>query len=258
MVLLSGFNLLVEPKIEHSLIYYPIKEIAETPASIGIQYEDITFKTPDGKNIYGWFMDNGDSEKVILYFHGNSGNISDNLAPVKTLNKLPADVLIIDYHGYGSSEGQPSEQNLYMDAKSAYAFLIDQKIYKPEQIYAYGYSLGGPVAAYLASTEKVGGLILEATFTSTKDFAYLKMPLYRPFLWMMKEDFNALEKMDKIHAPLLIIHRKTDQSVPYTMAEQLYAKAKEPKTLLLLEEGGHNDWIESKELLEGIRRFLKQ
>jgi fermentation-respiration switch protein FrsA (DUF1100 family) len=171
---------------------------------------------------------------------------------------LPADIFIIDYQGYGQSQGSPSRDNCYADARAAYQYLIQKKNYSSAQIYSYGYSLGGPIAADLATKEKVTGVILEATFTSTKDIANLSMPLYKPFLWMMKQDFNTLENIDKINAPLLIIHRKADESVPYGMAEELYAKAKEPKKILLHEEGGHNDWVASGEYINALKEFLIQ
>ena len=257
LAVLLVLNLAIVPLIEPSLIYFPMAEIERTPHSIGLEYEDIYLETADNKKINGWFIENKASNKVILHFHGNGGNLSHRVSLIKLLHHLPVNVFVIDYHGYGRSEGTPSEQNLYLDAKAAYDFLIKQKKFSPAHILVMGSSLGGAVAAHLAAQEEVGGLILQRAFTSARAMASRMNPLYqRPIVWI-RSDFNTLEKIDKILAPKLIVHSKEDEMVPYTMAVALYKNAAEPKKLVLLEKGKHNDLMTAPEYINNLRKILK-
>jgi fermentation-respiration switch protein FrsA (DUF1100 family) len=250
-------NLFVVPLIEPGMIYFPVKELDRDPASLGLEYEDLFVKTGDGKKINGWFIKNRSSEKVILLFHGNGGNISHRLPLLRLLHGLPASVFIIDYHGYGSSQGRPSEQNLYLDARAAYAYLRKQKKYPASSIILYGSSLGGAVAVDLAAQEKVGGIVLEGAFTSAREMARCISFFYRrPFVWI-RSRFDSLEKIDSIKAPLLIIHSKEDEMIPYRMALALYERASEPKKLLLLERGSHNDFIMTAEYIKSLKKAVK-
>lgn len=250
-------NLFLVPLIEPGMIYFPMKELEGNPSSVGLKYEDIYLKTSDGVLIHGWFIENPLSQKVVLVFHGNGGNISHRLDLVKLLHTLPADVFIIDYHGYGKSGGKPSEKNLYLDAEAAYDHLIDQKKYKSQQIVVLGSSLGGAVATELAVREKIGALILRKTFTSAQEMAVRMNPLYRrPIIWI-RSDFDNLKKIQEVAVPVLIIHSKDDELIPYQMAVVLYEKANLPKQLLLLEGFRHNDFISSPEYVDSLRMMVK-
>ena len=251
-----AINLLLLPVLEPQMIYFPMKEIESTPGKVGIKYEEVWLRTEDGTKINGWFVPNKNSRKVILFFHGNGGNISHRLDKIGFFCALPANVFIIDYHGYGRSEGSPSEENLYRDAEAAYQYLISEKKFSPQQIVVYGSSLGGVVAVDLAVKEEIGALILQSTFTSAKDMAVRMNPLYRrPITWI-RSDFDALGKIGKIKAPLLIIHSKQDEMIPYRMSLALFERASEPKGLLLLERGGHNDFIVTPEYLKSLRDII--
>jgi len=248
-------NLFIVPLIEPGMIYFPTKEIGMDPASVGLKYEDVYFKTSDGIKINGWLVKNNRSKKVILFFHGNGGNISHRMDLIKLLHALPASVFIIDYHGYGRSEGKPSEKNLYLDAKAAYDYLIKEKKYRPSQIVVMGSSLGGAVATELAVRERVGALILKSSFTSAKEMAVRMNPLYRiPIVWI-RSDFDNLKKIGKVEVPVLIIHSKKDEMIPYQMSVALYEKANQPKRLLLLEKYRHNDFIRAPEYIRSLRQW---
>ncbi|MEE8637669.1 MAG: alpha/beta hydrolase [Candidatus Margulisiibacteriota bacterium] len=250
-------NLFIVPLYEPSLIYFPAREIGRDPGSIGLAYEDVYIRTEDGVKINGWFVKNNDSNKVILLFHGNGGNISHRLPLIKLLYDLPANIFIIDYHGYGRSEGKPSEQNLYLDARASYDHLIDQKKYQPEQIIVMGSSLGGAVATELAVSRKIGGLVLLRSFTSVPAMAPRLNPLYRwPIIWP-RSKFDSLARISRIKAPLLIVHSKEDEMIPCRMSVSLYEKALQPKKLLLLEKGGHNDLYATPEYVRSLRKILK-
>lgn len=259
LVLLGGlivFNLFVEPPVEHSIIYFPTND--QYQENLSINHEDVFIKTADEKTIHAWFVKNENSDKVILYFHGNGGNITYRVPKIMILHEIPINVFIIDYHGYGKSEGQPSEENLYLDAQAAYNYLTKQKKYLPSQIIVMGSSLGGAVAVHLAAQEKVGGVVLESTFTSVEDMARRNSFLFaRPIIWI-RSDFNSLKKIGSIKAPLLIAHSKEDEMIPYEMSQALYEKAAEPKKLLLFEKGEHNDLLLlNQEYVNSLKQMVK-
>lgn len=255
---LLALNLFIVPLLEPSMIYFPVKGLVGDPGSIGLKFEDIYLKAADGVKLNAWYLDNKAAKKVILLLHGNGGNISHRLDMISVLHALPANVFIIDYHGYGNSEGEPNEQRLYLAAKAAYKYLVEQKKYQPDKIIVMGSSLGGAVAAYLAVEEEVGGLILQRTFTSAKDMAVLLNPLYRkPFVWL-RSSFDNLGLIKKVKAPKLIIHSKEDEVIPYTMSERLFARAEEPKELLLLDRGGHNDIYMTREYIDALQRMINR
>ncbi len=251
-----ALNLFLVPVLEPQMIYFPMKEIEATPGMFGLKFEEVWLKTEDGIKINGWLVPNINSRKVILFFHGNGGNIGHRLDKIRFFHALPASVFIIDYRGYGRSEGFPSEENLYRDAKAAYRYLINVKKFSPQQIVVYGSSLGGAVATELAAKEKVGALILQSTFTSARDMAVRMNPLYRrPIIWI-RSKFDAIVKIGKVKVPVLIIHSKQDEMIPYQMSLSLFERASEPKKLLLLEKGGHNDFFVTPEYLKSLRDII--
>lgn len=251
-----ALNLFIVPLLEPTLIFFPIKKMRSDPASVGLKYEDIYLTAKDGVKLNGWYLDNKATQKVILLFHGNGGNISHRLEILQVLYSLPADIFIIDYHGYGNSGGKPSEDKLHLDAKAAYNFLVLQKQYKPKDVIIMGSSLGGAIAIWLAVEEEASGLIIQKAFTSAADIAVKMNPLYRkPFVWLRSE-FNNLAEIRNVTEPKLIIHSKKDEIIPYEMSVKLFEAAKEPKELLLLEKGGHNDIYATLEYMRALRRMV--
>lgn len=249
-------NLFIEPVVESRSLYFPVRVLGGDPASMGLEYEDVYLTTADGVKINGWFVKNETSPKVILLFHGNGGNLSHRLDTIRLLHALPSNIFAIDYHGFGRSGGQPSEKNLYLDAEAAYRYLVEEKNYSPSNIIIMGSSLGGAVATYLAEREKIGGLVLLRAFTSAPAMAPRVNPLYRwPIIWP-RSRFDSLGRMSKIQVPLLIVHSRQDEMIPYQMAVALYERANQPKELLLLEKGGHNDPMAAPEYLKSLRRLL--
>jgi len=252
-----AFNLLIVPLLEPVIIYFPIKKMRPGPDSVGLKYEDIYLKAKDRVKLNGWYLDNQATDKVILLFHGNGGNISHRLEIMQILYSLPADVFIIDYHGYGNSGGRPSENNLYLDAEAAYDFLVQEKQYRPKEIVIMGSSLGGAVAIWLAAQEESAGLIIQKAFTSAADIAVTMNPLYRkPFVWL-RSKFNNLAEIQNVDEPKLIIHSKKDEIIPYEMSVKLYKAAGGAKELLLLDQGGHNDIYGTPEYMKALRQMMK-
>lgn len=240
--------------IERRALFSPSQIIEVTPIEIGLDFEEIFFKTKDGLRLNGWLIPSGDARFTLLFCHGNAGNISSRIDKIKFFNKLGLNIFIFDYRGYGISQGSPSEAGLYIDAQAAYEYLLSRKI-SFEKIVGYGESLGGAVVIELAKNNDIKALIVESTFSSAKDMSKQIYP-FIPF-WLFSSKLNSGDKIKLINAPKLIMHSKDDEIVPFCLADKLYRSASEPKFLLQL-HGNHNDcFFESEEIVrEEIINFL--
>jgi fermentation-respiration switch protein FrsA (DUF1100 family) len=241
--------------LEQKSLYYPFRDIDITPKEIGLDYEDVNIATDDGVNIHGWFIPARDSSVVLLFSHGNGGNISHRLEKLQLLHELNLDILIYDYRGYGMSKGNPSESGLYLDADAMYAYLLKEKGYGPEQIIAYGESLGGAVALELAGRHALKSIIIEGSFSSIKDIAKHYFPFIPSFI--LKTKFNSIRKIENITVPKLIMHSIDDEIIPFKYGVALFDAAAGPKKFIIL-KGGHNDsfLVSREEYVFEIRAFL--
>ncbi len=218
----------------------PGRELAATPERLGVAYQDVWLETGDGLAIHGWFVPATEARGTLLFFHGNAGNISHRLDSIRIFHELGLNVLIIDYRGYGQSEGSPSESGLYRDAEAAMAHLIRERETPIEDIILFGRSLGAAVAAQMAIRyQDVGGLILESAFTSVADMAAELYPIF-PARLLVRHRYDALETLQDVSSPVLVVHSPDDEIVPYAHGRRLYEAAPEPKWFLEL-RGGHND-----------------
>jgi len=247
------------PRIENFFIFYPEAELEAAPSAWGLDYEDIVFPTGGGKKLHGWFFPAPAQAPVILFCHGNAGNISHRLENIRLLVEQGFQVFIFDYQGYGKSQGSPSEGRLYEDGLAAYDFLTKDKGFPPERIVLFGRSLGAAVAVEIAVNRKVRAVILEGAFTSTKDMAKTLF-FFQVFAFAVPLHYNNLEKITRIPAPKLLIHGKEDAIVPFWMGRALYEKAKPPKAFLAVERAGHNDTylLGGKTYLETLSSFIQQ
>jgi hypothetical protein len=224
---------------EPDMIFLPHRQLEATPAQAGWAFEEVRLTTRDGVLIHGWWVPAPNATRTVLFFHGNAGNISHRLEKLGVLRELGANVLLLDYRGYGASTGKPSEAGLYRDADAAYAFLTGTKSVPAPTIVFYGESLGTGVAVELATRQAVGGVVLEAPFTSMADVGREFYP-FLPVRWLVRNKFENLAKIGRIHAPLLLLHSRQDEIFSFRHAERLLAAAQEPKRLVEL-SGGHND-----------------
>jgi len=225
---------------EPRMIYHPDRQMDSTPDQHGLPYEDVTLATSDGLHINGWFLPCGHPAKLtVLLLHGNAGNISHRFDKLAALRDLGVDTFIIDYRGYGRSEGKPDEPGTYLDARAAYDYLVTQRKVAPRSIVVYGESLGSAIAADLATKVDVGGLILEEAFTSIGDVGQKMFPFF-PVRWLVRNKYDTLGKMPRVHVPLLIFHSLDDELFSMRHARRLLAAANDPKQLVEL-RGAHND-----------------
>jgi fermentation-respiration switch protein FrsA (DUF1100 family) len=201
--------------------------------------KDVSFRSADGIKLHGWWIAAPEAKDSLatLHLHGNGGNITHRGLSARNIIKAGSSVLLLDYRGYGKSEGKPSEKGLYQDAEAAYDWIASQG-YRPEQIIIHGESLGTAVATYLATKRKCAGLILEAPFTSAKAVAGRVLPVIGQMLiW----GYNSKARMKDIHVPVLVIHGDRDEVIAYEFGQQIYAAANEPKTFWTIPGATHND-----------------
>ena len=241
--------------LEHRSLYFPFRAINATPEDIGLAYEDINIVTADGIRLSAWFIPSEESRAVLLFCHGNGGNISHRLEKISILNRLRLDILIFDYRGYGKSSGRPSEDGLYIDAEAVYDHMVNERSLPPKKIIGYGESLGSPVVIDLALKKKMAGIIIEEAFTSVRDMAKEHFPFMPAFL--LKSGYNSLGKIKNVQIPKLVLHSINDEIVPFKHGEMIFERASEPKGFIEL-RGGHNDaFIVSREIYSsGIDRFV--
>ena len=227
------------------------------PGTYGLKAEEVWLTTSDGVRVNGWFFPHAESSKVLLLFHGNAENIGTGLGRTKVLSALGLNIFAVDYRGYGKSEGSPDEAGVYRDADAAYRYLTGERGFRPKDVIIHGVSLGGAVAIDLASRVECGGLIAESTFTSARDMARLafRIPL---FAYVPKSQFKSITKIVRVRAPVLIIHGRRDDLIPFTMGEQLFRAAPSPKSLVPMDNAGHNDvlMVNRDEYLAYLREFM--
>ncbi|ACK72584.1 phospholipase/carboxylesterase [Gloeothece citriformis PCC 7424] len=231
------------------LIFHPSSTLDYTPADLGLIYEDvwISVLTWEGKRekMHGWWIPSKSSSKdVLLYLHGNGVNIGANLGPVEKFHQMGMDVLIIDYRGYGRSEGKfPSESEVYRDAQAAWDYLVLEREIAPENIFIFGHSLGGAVAIDLAVRKpNAAGVIVESSFTSMADVVD-HQGIYRflPAQLLLHQRFDTRSKLRLLRVPLLLIHGTEDRTIPPAMSQVLFDLADVPKQLCFIPLAGHNN-----------------
>jgi fermentation-respiration switch protein FrsA (DUF1100 family) len=241
---------------QDKLVYFPHNKVETTPTAISLQHEDITLTTNDGVQLNAWWIPHPDSRATLLFFHGNAGNISHRLNSIGIFHRLGLSVFIIDYRGYGNSTGTPSEQGTYIDAETAWNYLVNEKNIPPENIIIFGRSLGGAVATELAEKHTSAALIVESSFSSITDIGKHYYP-YLPTRLLARIKYPTINRIPNIKSPVLIIHSIEDDIIPYENGKLLYEAAKEPKSFLQI-NGDHNNgfMISGEKYINGIDSFI--
>lgn len=241
---------------EHNKVYRPIENFIAFPDNYNIEFEDINFSSRDKVLLNGWFI-KGVSKKVILFCHGNFGNISSRLDMIQELYLLGYNIFIFDYRGFGRSNGIPSEEGLYNDALGAYDYLKGRG-YNNSDIILFGRSLGGVVAIFLASLIKnFRGLMVDSSFSSLEDLSYDLLGFRLPG-FVISNRLESIKRIKDIGIPKLIIHSENDDLIPFHHGEKLFEMAIEPKKFLKI-KGFHNScFLDSKDIyMAGIKDFLE-
>jgi len=253
LALLNGLTFLAQP----GMIFFPYNVLDATPTDWGLDYQDVRLRTEDAVELHSWFIPRSGSRQVLLFFHGNAGNISHRGKSIAIFHRLGLNVFIIDYRGYGRSRGKASELGLYRDARAAWRYLTEERGLIPADIIVFGRSLGGVVAAKLAAQERPGALILESSFSSAKDIARETFPLLSRLV-VLRFDLDAAGYLRSARSPVLVLHSPDDEIIPYHLGRKLFAAAPDPKHFVQL-RGGHNEgFILSHPAYErAIEEFLR-
>ena len=220
-------------------MYRPVREALYDPGDIDLVFEKVSLKTADGTKISGWYIPCQEACQTVLFCHGNGGNMSHRLDTINLLNEMGVNCFLFDYRGYGNSQGKPSEKGTYMDADAAWDWLTMKKGIEPENIIIFGRSLGGCIAAYLASKTNPAALVLESAFTSYADIGMKCYP-YLPVRLFAAFEYDTIGYIEKVSCPVLIMHSKGDEIVPYEFGPMLYEAANEQKEFIEI-FGCHND-----------------
>ena len=201
--------------------------------------EDAWIEASDGVKLHGWWIGRPDAAVTTLHLHGNGGNITHRAAIAREIVRAGSSILLLDYRGYGRSEGRPSEAGLYRDSDAAYDYLIAKGV-RPDRLVIHGESLGSAVAVDLAVRKPSAGLVLEAPFTSARAVAARVLPGLGP--WLIG-GFDSKSKIQKVRVPLLLIHGDRDEVIDYELGRELFEAAPEPKRFWSVEGARHNDLL---------------
>ncbi|MGM0554333.1 MAG: alpha/beta hydrolase [Pseudomonadota bacterium] len=259
LLVVLGYSVLVAAVYlgQDRMIFMPTERHIATPEAAGLSYEDVYLEPEPGVRLHGWYLPGpGDDASVLLFLHGNAGNVSHRLRSLEQFHRLGLAVLIVDYRGYGYSTGEPGEAGLYADGDAAWAYLVNDRDYRPDEIVLFGRSLGAAVAARMAAERLPGAVILESAFTSGADLGAEVYP-WLPVRWLLRHRFPIREQLPAISAPLLIAHSREDEIVPFRHAQRLREAA--PDARLLEMRGGHNDAFltTAEDYIAGLRAFLE-
>lgn len=258
-VLLSS---VVYSGLYEKFLFYPMTEMDAAPTIYGIQSEVLSIAEGQNKGIEGWYFKNPASNNLVIVSHGNAGNISHRIELARHLiDDTSASILLYDYQGYGNSKGHPSVKGILQDGLAAYDYATERLGYKSEEIVVYGESLGCAVSCYIASQRKTKAIILQSPFRSLPAVARDCVGLLKvlPPVVFPEPRLNNEKLLRKAHAPLLIMHGKHDEVIPFKHGEVLYREAAEPKKFVALENSGHNDTYlaDSKLFDTSIKDFFK-
>lgn len=239
------------------LAHLPGRDLVATPERSGLAYEDVALESADGLQLHGWWLPHETPRGTLLFLHGNAGNISHRLDSLEIFHELGLEVLIIDYRGYGRSEGRPSELGLKQDARAALDHLLAERGRDADQVVVFGRSLGGALAAELAAERQLAAVIVESAFTSVPDLAAELYPVY-PVRWLARLEYDTRAALAESRTPVLVIHSPEDEIIPFAHGERLYQAAPEPSSFLEL-RGDHNTGFlrHRQRYVAGLDEFLR-
>ncbi len=242
--------------LERSMIFYPMPYPQGDWENLPAGVEDVEFAAGDGTQLHGWYAPHDDPLAVVLYAHGNAGNLTHRRDVLQTLHRdLDCTVLLFDYRGYGKSGGKPDEAGVLLDGRAARDHLAELAGVDADAVVLMGRSLGTAVAVDLAAGEGARAVVLHSGFPSLPDVAACHFP-WLPVRWLMRTRFHSLARIQDYHGPLLQAHGESDEIIPAELGRQLFAAAPmEHKRWVSLGPRGHNDPV-PQEFYDVLREFL--
>jgi fermentation-respiration switch protein FrsA (DUF1100 family) len=234
--------------MDRRFIFFPDRVLVASPEAYGLPFEDMTMITGDGVKIHGWFVPapapqtpSGAPPFTIIMMHGNAGNISHRIDWARLYrDRLGVNVFLLDYRGYGRSEGEPSEKGTYLDGVSAMEGVAARNDVDPTRIVIAGHSLGSAVATEVALRHPPAGLVLESPFTSVAAMAKAVIP-FLPLGMLLSTRYETENKISELTCPLLVMHGEYDEVIPFEQGVKVYEAASKPKTFFRIRDAAHND-----------------
>jgi uncharacterized protein len=239
-------------KFVESQIFFPDRDLVSTPAEVGLAYEDVWFTASDGIRLHGWFVPAEPNEGIVLFCHGNAGNVSHRIDNIKLLHEIGLSVFIFDYRGYGNSDGAITEAGFYRDTEAAYEIARGHVTALQPKLVIFGRSLGGIAAVHMAAQRPCSGVILESTFTHLGAMAREHFPMPGVHK-VLKTRLNAVDKIGQVTVGTLFFHGDLDDIVPLSLGRELFDAANPPKEFVIIPGAGHNDTY----VVGGERYFAK-
>lgn len=244
-LLLTGCGMWID-----RFVFFPDRQVGPPPAGV----EERWITTQDGLRLHAWYVPPRDGGPVLLWSHGNAGNIHSRRALLPGLAGRGLGVLAYDYRGYGRSEGTPGEAGVYLDASAAFDDLVTRGT-APAAIVCFGESIGGAVSIEVATRRRCGAVIAVSSFTRLADVARRH---YGPLGSLAGDRFDSLARLPRVSAPVLVAHGDQDDIVPFALGERLFAAAGEPKRFVRIPGADHNDAFAFPALLDAIARFARE
>ena len=240
---------------QRKLMYFPDRARVQ-PAEVGLpDVAERVLKTPDGARVVAWYGKARPGQPTLLYFHGNGGSLSIRAERIRRFMGEGWGVYMMTYRGYGGSTGEPTEAHNVADARLAYGALVLEGV-APTSIIAYGESLGTGIATRIAIEREVGGLILEAPYTSIVDVAAQAYP-FLPVRLFLVDRYETSKYIANVKVPLLIVHGERDGVIPVAMGKELHRLANEPKRIVVFPEGRHSNlYVDGNKALDVVRSWM--
>lgn len=240
ILLTYGVLLVAACGFQNRLVYFPQagRSGDPTPAALNLPFEEVRITTADGETLHGWFVPAPEARATVVLFHGNAGNIANRVLWLPMFRRLELSALLFDYRGYGASTGTPGEEGTYADADAAWRYLTESRRVPASRIVLVGESLGGAIAARLAVRRQPAALVLHSAFTSVPDLAAELYPLL-PVRWLTRFRYDTRGALADIRCPVLVVHSRDDDIVPFAHGQRLFDAAHPPKSFIEL-AGTHN------------------
>jgi len=245
--------------LEPKLAFYPLRGIQETPRDLGIPYEQVPLQTRDGERVYGWWLPQEKARADVIFWHGNGGNLSLWLDVIAGLHHQGFAVFAVEYRGYGSCSGRPTEQGIYRDADAALDDFWARRRTAGRPMIYWGRSLGSVVAAYAASTRRPDALVLESPFPSKMSLLW-HYPVMAAFGMFSAYRFPTGRFLQDFDRPVLIVHGRRDSIIPFAQGQKVFDALTGPKEMLVLDAADHNDLhvADAAAYWAGIERFIER
>ena len=242
--------------MQERMLFLPTGELWATPARAGLAFEEVWLDTADGERLHAWWVPHPEARATVLFSHGNAGNISHRLESLELFNELGVSVLIYDYRGYGRSTGRPDEAGLYLDGETALDWLENSRGLRPQRLVQFGRSMGAAVAARLAERRGARCLVVESAFTSVPDRG-AELYWWLPVRWLARIEMDTRRAVADSSAPVLVVHSRDDEIVPFAHGRRLLDAAGDRGRLLEI-RGDHNTgFLASRRTwLDGMEAFI--